>query len=272
MLHYLAKIPDVVWSGLLASALTLAGVMLSNRSNTKRLLKQLSHDSEENGKNRINFLRKEVYLEAAEKMAKANGYLGKIPQMDPVKDNIADGLSDFFAAAAKLQLVSQPDTSQLAGELVTRYGEILLGLLAKAAPVHSLNTDIRIASDFYDRNQAEVTRILAEMTQLNESGHPNPIQFAALQRSYESAQEAANHFADERSRAYEQQASAMRDYTTTLLNEIRSVGGLQVQVTAAIRSELGLTTDIIEYEALLQKNSSRMDKAIQGLLTKLEES
>ena len=272
ILCHLTKIPDVVWSGLLASALTLAGVMLSNRSNTKRLVKQLTHDSEEKGKDRINSLRRDVYLKSAEEMAKVGSYLGKIPQMDPVKQNLGDGLSEFFAAAAKLQLVSQPNTTQLAGELVTRYGEILIGLLIKASPIHDLNTDIRIAGDFYERNQAEVTRVLAEMTQLNESGQANAARFAALERSYESAQEAANHFAQERSDAYEKHSIAMREYTIALLNEIRSVGSLQVRLTAAIRSELNLETDIAEYEARLQENLERMDRSVQGLLAKLEEA
>lgn len=271
ILCYLTKIPDVVWSGLLASALTLAGVMLSNWSNTKRLVKQLSHDSEEKAKDRINSLRKDVYLKAAEEMAKVNGYLGKITQIDPAKENIGDGLSEFFAASAKLQLVCQTNTALLAGELVTRYGEIALGLMAKASPVHGLKMAIRTADDFYDRNQAEVTRILAEMAQLNESGQPNPVRFAALERSYESAQHAANHFAEERSKAYEKHDIAMRDYMIELLNQIRSVGTLQVQLAAAIRSELSLETDLAEFEARLQVNSERMDRSLQDLLAKLEE-
>src|SRR3546814_14894570 len=43
----LTQIPNVVWAALLASGLTLLGVMLSNWSNTKRLIKQLPHRSEE---------------------------------------------------------------------------------------------------------------------------------------------------------------------------------------------------------------------------------
>lgn len=269
-LYYLTKIPDVVWSGLLAAALTLAGVMLSNRSNTKRLIRQLSHDSQEKNKDRINALRKDVYLKAAEETAKVNGYLGKIPQIDPTKENIAEGLSEFFAVAAKLQLVSQPETSQLAGELVTRYGEILLVLLAKASPIHDLNTDIRIAGEFYDRNQAEATRALAEMTQLNESGRPDPSRFDALQRTFDHAQKAANDYSEDRSEAYAKHGVAMRDYTIALINEMRSVGTLQVRLAAAIRGELSLTTDLAEYEARLQANFERMDKAMQDLLAKLE--
>lgn len=268
---FLTQIPDVVWAALLASGLTLLGVMLSNWSNTRRLVKQLSRDSIEKEKDRINALRKDVYLRAAEEAAKVNTYLGKIPQLDPSKENIADGLAEFFGVAAKLQLVSQPETSGLAGELVTRYGEILMILLAKASPVHELNTEIRIASDFYDRNQEEISRALAEMTQINESGEKNPTRFAALERSFKHAQEAANHFHTERSNAYAQYTVAMREYMITLFQEVRSVARLQMQLSAAIRGELNLTTDMAAYEARLQDNFERMDKAVQGLLAHLEE-
>lgn len=271
ILSFLKEVPDVVWSGLLASGLTLLGVMLSNWSNTRRLLKQLSHDSNEKERDRINALRKDVYLKVAEEAARISSYLGKIPQMDPSKETIGDGLSDFLGVAAKLQLVSQPETSKLVGQLVTRYGEMFMGLLTKASPVHDLNTDIRIASDYYERNQAEVNRILAEMRQMQESGDSNPARFAALKHSFESAQEAAKHFSDERSCAYEKQGAALREYMICLLSETRSIAPLQMQLNAAIRSELNLATDMVAYEAQLQENFDRMDKAIKGLLDHLDQ-
>lgn len=267
----LTQIPDVVWSALLASGLTLLGVMLSNWSNTRRLVKQLSHDSVEKERDRINALRKDVYLRAAEEAAKVSSYLGKIPQLDPSKEDIADGLAEFFGVAAKLQLVSQPETSSLAGELVTRYGEILMVLLTKASPIHNLNADIRIASDFYDRNQAEVSRAVAEMTKMNESGEKNPARFAALERSFESAQKAADHFHAERLGAYAQHRVAMREYMITLFQEVRSVARLQMELSAAIRGELNLTTDMAVYEARLQDNFERMDRAVQNLLSHFED-
>src|SRR3546814_14469727 len=116
--------------------------MLSNWSNTKRLIKQLSHDSSEKERDRINALRKDVYLRAAEEAAKVSSYLGKIPQLDPSKENIADGLSALFGVAANLHLVSQPEPSTIAGELVTLSGEILMFHLSKASPLHALTTNI----------------------------------------------------------------------------------------------------------------------------------
>lgn len=266
----LVKVPDVVWSGLLASVITLAGVMLSNWSNTKRLIRQLSHDADEKKKDRIHAMRRDVYLKAAEELTKASNYLGRMTQLDPSTTNIADGMSDFFAISAKLQLVAQPETSRLAAELTTRYGEISMNLLGKAIPVHNLNAEIRLSGEFYDKNQSEVSRIIAEMTRLNESGEATPERFAALERSLESPRMLADHFAERRSKAFSLLEEILRDYNIELLREIRTVGPTQAQLMAAIREEIGLDADMKSYREGLEENWMRLDKSMQGLMEEMK--
>lgn len=271
MLQYVEAIPDVVWAAILGSALTLFGVMLSNRDNTKRLQTTLAHESAEKAADRIHSLRRDIYLRAAKEMARVSNYLGKIPQLDPTTENIADGLAGFFGASMKLQLVAEPATAKLANELTARYSEMLFSLLAKASPVHTLQANIRIASDFYEQKQAEVNRVLAEMTQLNESGHPDPIRFEALKRSFEYSQQALSGIAEDRSKSFEARNTALREYTVALLQEVRSVGPLQMRLATAIRGELALATESSDYEAQAQANFERIDSAMKGLLATLEE-
>lgn len=72
---FLKSVPDVIWSGLLASFLTLGGVLLSNRGYTQRLRLQLDHDAAEKTKERTAILRRETYLRAAEELVRVNAYL-----------------------------------------------------------------------------------------------------------------------------------------------------------------------------------------------------
>lgn len=270
ILNYVVMVPNVVWAAILASALTLFGVMLSNRSNTNRLIKTMAHESTEKDKDRIHFLRKDVYLRAAETMAEVGNYLGKIPQLDPTKENIADGLSGFFVASVKLQLVAGSATAKLANELTARYTEMLFLLLAKASPVHTLQASIQLASDFYDQKQSELARVLAEMTQLNESGSVDPMRFEALRRSFDNSQQAATQLGEGRIKSFEERTLAMREYTIALLKEMRSVGPLQMRLTTAIRGELALATEAAEYEAEAQANFERIDRSMKQLLATLE--
>src|SRR5690554_4731251 len=178
--EYFISVPDVVWSGLIASLLTLSGVFLSNASNTKRLRMQLDHEASEKVKQRKAELRKEVYLKAAEELVKANAHLGSIPQLNPAQVNIGEGMQGFFSASMKLQMVSEAKTSFLASQLSEKYAELLFKLYARAFPIQKLDTDIAIATAHYERTQSEIQRILAAMTQQNESGRPDPAVFEVL--------------------------------------------------------------------------------------------
>ena len=62
---YLVKVPDVVWSGVLASLITLTGVALANRNSRRQLLDQQAHATAEKSMERQMLLRREVLLEAA---------------------------------------------------------------------------------------------------------------------------------------------------------------------------------------------------------------
>src|SRR3546814_14171104 len=118
-------------------------------------MRQLAHDAHEKEKERSSAMRRDVYLKATEEMAKVGSYFGSLPQLHPVKDNLGDGLKDFLSTSAKVQLVSEPETTQLVGELTTRYGEIFLTLISKVQAVTSLKIDIDIANDFYEQSKDE---------------------------------------------------------------------------------------------------------------------
>jgi len=124
LIEFLKSIPDVIWSGLIASALTLGGVLISNRSNTVRLKLQFEHETK-----------------------------------------------DWSAV------------NQLAGD----YAELVLKLMTHLMPVNDARLHIQISDDLYSKEQAEVNRILGEMTKLNESSRPDPPTFGALQHSFGSS-------------------------------------------------------------------------------------
>lgn len=271
LLSLLSRVPAVIWSALLASALTLTGVMLSNRSNTRRLLTQLEYDATQKAKDRMATLHREVYLKLAEEMARASSFLGKISQLDPVKENIADGLAELFAVGAKAQLIAQPETSQLVTELTGRYGEIVMRLLGAVSPVHDFSTKIRIASEHIEKNHAEANRALAEMRQMNESGNPDPSRFQALHRSIDGSMKMADHFSTQRDEFWIGHMAANRDFNIALLEQMRTVGPLQAKTMAALRTELGLPSEAGDYQARIDENWQRMDALLKETMSKIAE-
>ena len=268
-LDLLRSVPDVVWSGVIASVLTLSGVLISNWSNTTRLRIQLQHDADQKTKERTAILRREVYLKAVEELTKANSHLAGLPQSDPTKVNLADGLQGFFGAAAKLQLVAEPKTALLMNQLVASYGELMLRLMGSAMPLHGLRSDISIHDTLYNQAQSQVTRVLGEMAKFNESAQVNDRVFGALQRSLEAFQAQTAKHASDRAQAWDTFNRLNVDFCRQLLTEMRSIGEQQIPALVEIRRDLGLTTDLEAFREQMEAQWHRMSAQLQSLLQKL---
>ncbi|MFZ3084615.1 hypothetical protein [Rhodoferax ferrireducens] len=272
LIAFLQSIPDVIWSGVIASILTLSGVLISNRSNTNRLKLQLQHDATETAKERTSTLRREVYLRTAEELVKTNAHLASLPQLDVTKTNLADGLQGFASAAARLQLVAEPKTALLVSQLASEYGELVFKLMAHLIPASKSKTDIRIADDLYTKAQAEVTRLLSEMAKLNESGKPDPQVFQALDMSFKFQQSQAKSYADERNAAWASFNRHNLVFQRYLLAQLRDIGSKQIPVMIEIRRDLGLTGDLDEIEAHMQRQWLRMESHLDALIVQLNGS
>ena len=76
-------VPDIVWSGIFASTITLLGVFVSDWKNSKRLQQQLKFTERENERARQMALRKEVYLPAAGALTRLQSHLFSLGSVAP---------------------------------------------------------------------------------------------------------------------------------------------------------------------------------------------
>lgn len=271
LLALIQSIPEVVWSGIVASVLTFSGVLLSNRSNTERLKIQLQHDSIEKSKERTATLRRETYLRAAEEMVRLNAYLAGLPQVDITKANPTEGMQGFFTSAARLQLVAEPKTALLVNKLAAAYAELILTVMIAIRPVADARSDISIADALYDKSQIEITRLLAEMARQRESGQPNEDVVKALRTSFDFQLAQSEKFATDRSDGWARFNSASVSFQRTLLTEIRDIGLRQIPVMVEIRRDLGLTGDLSEIEAVMREQWKVMEQRFNILLATMKD-
>lgn len=270
-ISFLRSVPDVVWSGVIAAALTLSGVLISNWGNTNRLKLQLRHDAGQKAAERTAQFRREVYLRAAEELTKANTCLASLPQADLTQTNAAMRLQGFFAEAAKLQLVAEPHTALLVNQLVAEYGELLLKLLSIIMPLQRARTDIAICNDLYNQAQSEVKRVLAEMTKFNEQAQTNSAVLDALQRSFAFHQSQSEKYSRQRTEHWKEFNEGNIAFCRGLAIEMKRLGELQIPVLIAIRQDLGLTGELETFKAQMQTNADRMTTQLDALIKALEE-
>lgn len=268
--QFFQNVPDVIWSGIIASVLTLSGVLISNRSNTTRLVAQLTHDREEKAKERTSSMRREVYLKTTEELVKLNAFLASLPQQDITKSNLGEGFVGFQSASARLQLVAEPKTTLLAMQLSSTYGELFIELTQHLMALGKEKSNIQIADDLYIKANNEVQRILSAMTQQNETGKPDQQVFDALQRSFTFSQEQASKFAADRSAGWEAFNKGNMAFMRHLLSRIRDIAPQQMKLTVEIRRDLALLGDLSEVEAEMQKQLIRMEEKVSQFLLFIE--
>ena len=256
---YLKAVPNVVWSGIVASCITLLGVMLSNGSNTKRLKLQLDHDAREKSKDKVNNLRKEVYLKAVEDIEATNIHLSTLADRDLANLNMNAEIQAIGASIAKLKLVAEPETARLAGELSAAFGALFLKLMPRLVPLLEAKSDIEINDSAYMSSSAEASRIMREIHKFNEEGRQDADIFQVLQRSYEFFCDQAKQYADARSLAYDERQVRLNQFNAMLLPDMKELSKLQLKVRIAIRNDLGIASDIADLQQQLERHWAVME-------------
>lgn len=270
MIDILKTIPISIWSVVLGSLIAFSGVLISNWNNTRRLKIQLRYDAEIKAIDRKATLRRDVYLTAVEELVKANSYLGTLTQVDPINTNLAEPLQPFFATAAKLALVAEEETGKALNELVISYSGLIFKLMIKLSPISDSKIDLNLANSQYDEEQAEIKRILAAMTNQNESGRPDKNVFDALSNSFDHHKKRSDELANERNECWDKINKYTKEFSIYLAHEMKNIALLQVPVMLGIRKELDIDTDAEGYRKLVQSNAEKISKQLDELLVSLE--
>ena len=267
---FLSAVPNVIWAAIIASLLTFSGVLLTNRHYSKQQKAQLEHEKKENEAERKFELRQSVYLGAADELTMAMQHLMNLSNIDITKENPADSLTGFFVATNRACLVASDNTATAINELLATYSEAYFFLLAKTLPIQEIRTERNIQNDAYERHQAEVSRILASMTQFNEEAKADSEVWRALSKSLDFSMEQADKSADARDNAGEELNSLKFAFAKQALPELKKLSKLTIPALVAIRTELEISTDIDAYQAEFEKRQQRVTELFESFLAGID--
>lgn len=265
------SIPINIWSVVLGSIIAFGGVLISNKSHTKRLNMQLEYDAKLKAVELKVTMRREVYLNAAEELVKANSYLGSLPQFDFTKTNIGEALQGFFISSAKLELVAEDETRDAMNKLVIAYSGIVFKLMIKMKPISDHKIKIDIIDKHYEESQVEIKRILSLMSYQNESGSPDASIFKALDSSLKFHQKQSKGLSDERNDHWDKVNDYTTEFALQLIDELKVINNLQTPVMVGIRKELDIETNVEDYEKSAKSNTDRITKQLDDFLISLND-
>lgn len=149
----------------LTSLFTLLGVYIANRHNSKENQKRLEFEMEDRRIQRLQEMRKEVYLTTAVDLIKLNSLIsGMISDPDKRKDNGA--LESAIANLNKLNVVSSSNISLQATTVSQEYGVLVMDILLATPHLHAIEGKRALYSQYIEENQLELNGYVAQLNKL----------------------------------------------------------------------------------------------------------
>lgn len=201
------------------------------------------HSTDEARTERLASVRREVYVEAVSEVTKAHMFIAGLPTEDLENLDYSASLGGFASAISRVAIVGETRTVLLARELSKLMNKRLMKSMVELIPLSAVNGELKVHVAEKLAAQTEVARILAAMTNHNETRKGDPEGFAALQRSSAAQQERFKRHADAEAAARNSIVAIRQRYADSLQDFIGEVMTQLDQLVFSVREELELETD-----------------------------
>ena len=270
MPDFIASIPDAVWAALMASSLTLLGVLIANRHFAKQQKLELEYRKVEAAAEREFEMRRSVYLDAAAEVTTAFKHISNLPHIDSAKDNVSEPLDGFFVAVNKACLVASKETVELLNDFIAEYTRVFLKLVFKTSPIQDARITRDIQNDLYTSSQADVNRLLQKSAHFNEELKSDERQWQVIQDNLDFHVKRSSEAAEKRDEAWGLMNSLSARFVVEMLPDLKHLGTLVAPVYVAIRREIGLDSDIEAIERSFEIRFAAVSEQLETLIGKLE--
>ena len=272
MIALIRTIPDVVWAAVIASLLTICGVLVTNRGNRRALKEQLLHDAQQRDRERNMELRRDVYLEATEAITTNHMVLMRLTNLEIPDSELGQQFSESAAAISKVSVIGSADTVRAVSELSTELGVRYLQLTAKRLPLIDRKDDIDILNEFIQKSSLEQDRLIELMKEMNLQGNPDERRLAAITRNFEFQQEQSEKYAVERDQLEQENRKELVQFTRDCVQASKDVGKYIVPAVRTVRKEMDLPFEEEEYRATLERSWKTTERSLSDFIDKIASS
>lgn len=270
------------------SVLTFVGVLISIWYAGKRLKKELAHsaaeaqlnradsrelaDAErenaraEAHKDRITSARRTAYTEANDELQKSIGFLSTLQNKTASDSDIGGSLSGFYSATARIELIAEMGTVLLVKELTRKLTVLFMDSAAELVPLYAKKSDLLLAQERYKLIDAQHKEL-------------SPIYQAGMMLNPQQ-----QHFRDEKERL-ENDLQRLREtiesvtaqieemkktYALGLAGKLIGLHDLISTLTIRARQEMGVETDVEQYETAARLSVQESSGALARLVSAVE--
>lgn len=171
--------------GILVSTTSLISVWVTNFFNNKHNLNRQKFESDQKEQERIHSMRKEIYLNASDRIIELSSMIGNL--VDPVGkvDQAQKTFTDFLITMNRLRLIADIDTSEKSSRVVRAFLNVYMDVYLDAHEIIDIDNDINLNQDFFNKFTKDIDRTLDLMRVNFESDEVNLEKYKKLEASME---------------------------------------------------------------------------------------
>ncbi|CAC9597626.1 hypothetical protein BPUTSESOX_2127 [uncultured Gammaproteobacteria bacterium] len=265
IIELISKVPNVMWSAIVASFLTFLGVFWTNRGNEKRQAALLKHEKQKYQSEQKLALKKEVFLDVARSFADVLEVIPNLMNLDFTQKDIETKMADHSGIVAKSYLAAKESSVAAILNYSAETAEVFIKLMKERAVVLDHKRTIEIYQSTINSAENEKDRIISIMKELNLQDHNNQATFDYLNKSYDVQESIVKRSTG----SLEEQESILEPlhllFAKKCMNDHGRLLSLLPPMAIALRGELENDQDSKVFIDALNDNIQRMNVAFDSL-------
>lgn len=270
IVHWFSSIPDVVWAAIIASFLTIIGVLLTNRSNRLELMIRLRHESDQRDREREMTLRRDVYVPAIEAIFKLPRFLSDFADLDADQGALYKEITNALSSIAKMQLVAKNKTTQTTMAFTSEFGTSYLGLTLKRLALINRKNNIATLQTMIGKVNKEQERWVEELKQLNLTGKSDPVRAGVINSNFEYAQTDYKKYSAEQKSLMDAQITEHLNFGALCFEKSLNLSKLIPELLFSTRDELELEIDRVQYRQQFDESWKTGEKVFGDFIREAE--
>jgi hypothetical protein len=266
LICWISKIPNVVWSAVIASFLTFLGVLWTNKGNERRQIALLAYEESKLKSEQKISLKRDVFLEVAGSFANVLGIIPKLMNLNITDKDIEAQMGDHSAKVAKTYLSAAETSVAEILKYSADIAEAYLGLVKPRVVLLDHKAAVDIYQDTINTANAEKNRIVSIMKELNLQGRTDEATFNYLNTSYKTQ----DKIIEENLQHQDEQKNILQrlhqDYCKKCISEHGRLLSLLPTMTIALRQELENDGDSQVFIDAINESVQRMKVSFEQLL------
>ena len=263
-------LPGNLEVAVIAGLITIFGVSANH------FFQVLSHREQEKAKREFE-VRRDIYLEFAESIAKNWDRLSKLLRFDLPESEVQGGSHWFAAAGNKIRLVGFPRTVEAYEKMFVATAKFELSIRQDRAAINARITEIKQIDEQFSKNQETMTQINTYLQNMKPSGvfgtlggwtDQDNTQIQNMRQQFGNLNNHNIALTAKRQQKSQELTETDKAYRIKFIQGITDIRPLITEVMISIRTELDVSVDEEWYRAVSMATDAELSGEFRNLLEK----